>query len=243
MPKLSILMPVFNELNTVERAISETLAANIPVERELVIVDDGSTDGTREILTGREWPEGVRVILHDENQGKGAAVRTALKEARGEYSAIMDADLEYDPGDLADLIEPLLQGKGNVAYGVRAFDGSSSHSFLYVMGNRGVTLACNVLFNVYLRDIMTCHKMIRTEIFQSLELRETGFAIEPEITARLIQRGERITELPVYYAARATSEGKKLTSADGFRTLRTLARCRITGGGKPSAPAPILSAD
>ena len=236
-------MPVFNEIDRVEQAISETLTADIPVERELIIVDDGSTDGTREILTGTEWPDSVRVFFHDENRGKGAAVKTALQQARGEYSAIMDADLEYDPSDIADLIKPLLDGKGNVAYGVRAFDGSSSHSFLYVMGNRGVTLACNLLFNVYLRDIMTCHKVIRTEIFQSLNLRETGFAMEPELTARLIQRGERITEIPVYYAARATSEGKKLTSADGFRTLKTLARCRITGGGKPSAPAAVLSAD
>jgi len=240
-PRLSILMPVYNELKTVERAIAETLATKMPVDRELVIVDDGSTDGTREILTGTKWPKEVRVILHDQNQGKGAAVRTALQAANGEYSAILDADLEYEPADLVGLMVPLLDGKANVAYGVRAFDGSSSHSFLYVLGNRGVTLACNILFNVYLRDIMTCHKVIRTEIFKSLELRETGFAIEPEITARLIQRGEKIIELPVHYAARPTSEGKKLTSADGFRVIRSLLRLRMDGG-RPAAAAPILSA-
>ena len=133
----------------------------------------------------------------------------------------------------------MLAGKANAAFGVRAFDGSSSHSFLYVLGNRGVTLACNIAFNVYLRDIMTCHKVIRTSIFRDLDLRENGFAIEPEITARLIQRGERIVELPVSYVARPTSEGKKLTSADGFRVLRTIARCRREGG-KPDQRAPIV---
>lgn len=240
MPTLSILMPVYNELATVERAISETLAADLPVDRELLIVDDGSTDGTREILTGTDWPPEVRVVLHDRNQGKGAAIRTALREARGEYSAILDADLEYDPEDLGLLLGPLLAGRANVAFGVRAFDGASSHSFLYVLGNRGVTLACDILFNVYLHDIMTCHKVIRTEIFQSLELRESGFAIEPEITARLIQRGERIYELPCKYLARPTSAGKKLNSIDGFRVLRTLLRLRVTGGGRPAEDAPIL---
>ena len=241
MPRLSILMPVYNELNTVERAIAETLAAPLPIDRELVIVDDGSTDGTREILTGTSWPPEVRVILHERNQGKGAAIQTALAAAEGDLAAIMDADLEYDPADIAQLLQPLLDGETNVVYGVRAFDGSSSHSFLYVMGNRGVTLACNVLFNVYLKDIMTCHKVMRTEIFRSLGITESGFAMEPEITARLIQRGERITELPVKYVARPTSEGKKLTSMDGVRTLRTLIRCRVQGGGKPDLRAPVLA--
>jgi hypothetical protein len=123
---------------------------------------------------------------------------------------------------------PLLDGKANAAFGVRAFDGYSSHSYLFVMGNRGVTLACNLLFNVYLHDIMTCHKVIRTELFRSLELRSSGFAIEPEITARLLRRGERIYELPVHYHARTTAEGKKLTAYDGVRTIATLVRCRFS---------------
>ena len=238
MPTLSILMPVFNELNTVESAITQTLAANIPVDFELVIVNDGSTDGTSRILNETNWPDNVRVFTHEQNRGKGAAIRTALQQARGTYSAILDADLEYEASDLAHLLEPLLRGKSNAAFGVRAFDGSSSHSFLYVLGNRGVTLACNLAFNVYLRDIMTCHKVIRTEIFKSLELRENGFPIEPEITARLIQHGERIIELPISYAARPTSAGKKLTSKDGFRVLRTIVRCRLQGG-KPDFQAEV----
>ena len=225
---LSILMPVYNERERVERAIAEVLATELPTEFELIVVDDGSTDGTREILRGGDWDGHVRLIEHPENRGKGAAIQTALEQARGDYSAIFDADLEYDPSDLGLLMPPLLDGRSNASFGVRAFDGYTSHSFLFVLGNKGVTLACNVLFNVYLHDIMTCHKMIRTDIFRSLPLRSAGFAIEPEITARLVQRGERIFEVPVHYRARATNEGKKLTALDGFRVVATLLRCRFS---------------
>ncbi len=225
---LSILMPVYNERERVERAIAEVLATELPSDFELIVVDDGSTDGTREILRSGEWDGRVRLIEHPQNQGKGAAVQTGLTHARGEFAAIFDADLEYDPADLALLMPPLLDGRTNASFGVRAFDGYTSHSFLFVLGNKGVTLACNVLFNVYLHDIMTCQKMIRTEVFRSLPLRSAGFAIEPEITARLVQRGERIFEVPVHYRARATNEGKKLTALDGFRVIGTLVRCRFS---------------
>jgi len=227
---LSILMPVYNERERVERAIAEVLDTPLPTEFELIVVDDGSTDGTREILRSREWDNQVRLFEHPENRGKGAAVQTALSHAQGEFSAIFDADLEYDPTDLGLLMPPLLDGRTNACFGVRAFDGYTSHSFLFVLGNKGVTFACNVLFNVYLHDIMTCHKMIRTEVFRSLRLRSPGFAIEPEITARLVQHGERIFEVPVHYRARATDEGKKLTALDGFRVLGTLLRCRFSEG-------------
>ena len=225
---LSILMPVYNERERVERAITEVLDTELPDEFELIIVDDGSTDGTREILRNGDWGTKVRLFEHAENQGKGAAIRTALHEAQGEYSAIFDADLEYDPGDLALLMPPLMDGRTNACFGVRAFDGYTSHSFLFVMGNKGVTLACNVLFNVYLHDIMTCHKMIRTDVFKDLPLKSPGFAIEPEITARLVQHGERIFEVPVHYRARSNEEGKKLTALDGFRVMATLVRCRLS---------------
>ncbi len=165
---LSILMPVYNERERVERAIAEVLETTLPTEFELIIVNDGSTDGTSEILRSGDWDGRVRLFEHEVNQGKGAAVQTALREARGEFAAIFDADLEYDPGDLALLMPPLLDGRSNACFGVRAFDGYTSHSFLFVLGNKGVTLACNVLFNVYLHDIMTCHKMIRTDLFRSL---------------------------------------------------------------------------
>jgi dolichol-phosphate hexosyltransferase len=225
---LSILMPVYNERERVERAIAEVLATDLPDEFELIVIDDGSTDGTREILRGGRWDRRVRLFEHPQNRGKGAAVQTALAEARGEYAAIFDADLEYDPADLGLLMPPLLDGRANACFGVRAFDGYTSHSFLFVLGNKGVTLACNVLFNVYLHDIMTCHKMIRTDVFRALPLRSAGFSIEPEIAARLVQTGERIFEVPVHYRARSTEEGKKLTALDGFRVLGTLIRCRIT---------------
>jgi glycosyltransferase involved in cell wall biosynthesis len=225
---LSILMPVYNERDRVERAIAEVLETELPSDFELIVVDDGSLDGTREILRGGQWDQRMRLFEHPENQGKGAAVQTALTQARGEFAAIFDADLEYDPTDLALLMPPLLDGRTNACFGVRAFDGYTSHSFLYVLGNKGVTLACNVLFNVYLHDIMTCHKMIRTDLFRSLPLRSPGFGIEPEITARLVQRGERIFEVPVHYRARSTEEGKKLTAVDGFRVIATLLRCRFS---------------
>jgi glycosyltransferase involved in cell wall biosynthesis len=230
-PQLSILIPVYNEAPTVERAVAALLEADLPVSTELILVDDGSTDGTRGIIESADWPEDqVRVLWHSQNQGKGAAVRTALAAATGEIATIFDADLEYDPEDLKDLLPPLLDGTTNAAFGVRAFDGFTSHSFLYVLGNRSVTLAANVLFNVYLKDLMTMHKAIRTEVFKALPLHERGFAIEPEIAARLLQRGERIFEVPVHYKARATEEGKKLTWVDGLRVLRTLVRCRVTRG-------------
>ncbi|HET9103346.1 MAG TPA: glycosyltransferase family 2 protein [Solirubrobacteraceae bacterium] len=228
---LSILMPVYNERERVERAIAEVLATELPDQFELIIVDDGSTDGTLDILRGRDWGEQVRLFEHGHNQGKGAAIQTALREARGDFSCIFDADLEYDPADLGLLMPPLLDGRTNACFGVRAFDGYTSHSFLFVLGNKGVTLACNVLYNVYLHDIMTCHKMIRTDLFRSLPLREPGFAIEAEISARLVQRRERIFEVPVHYRARSNEEGKKLTAVDGLRVIKTLTRCKFTPTG------------
>jgi glycosyltransferase involved in cell wall biosynthesis len=228
---LSILMPVYNEAETLEQAVAEVLDADLPVETELIVVDDGSTDGSSALLERLDLRGRGTVLSHERNRGKGAAVSTALARARGEYATIFDADLEYEPNDIADLLDPLTNGLTNAAFGVRAFDGYTSHSFLYVLGNRAVTLAANVLFNVYIKDLMTCHKAIRTEVFQSLPLREPGFAIEAEITARLLQQGERIYEVPVHYHARATEEGKKLTAMDGARVLRALLRCRFTPDG------------
>lgn len=224
---LSVLMPVYNERERVEQAIAAVLATKLPTELELIVVDDGSTDGTREILRAWRWDSRVRYLEHDRNRGKGAAIQTALAAATGEYAAIFDADLEYDPEDLAVLLPPLISGRANAAFGVRAFDGYSAHSFWFVIGNRGVTLVCNLLFNVFLHDIMTCQKVIRTELFRSLNLRANGFSIEPEITARLLRRGERIFEVPVHYRARSTAEGKKLTAYDGVRTIAMLLRCRF----------------
>ena len=224
---LSILMPVYNERATVEAAIADALGAELPVPRELVLVDDGSTDGTRELLRDSSWPDEVSVHFHDRNRGKGAAVRTALGHATGDFAAILDADLEYHASDLAPMLAPLLAGETNVVFGTRAWHAHSSYGFWYVMGNKLVTFATNLLYNCWISDVMTCHKAMRTELFRSLELRERGFGIEPEIAARVLRAGERIYEVPITYRARSREEGKKLTAFDGLRVLRTLVRCRM----------------
>ena len=225
---LSILMPVFNERGTVEAAIDDALTAELPVDgRQLVIVDDGSTDGTRELLASSTFPEAVTVVYHDRNLGKGAAVRTALGHASEEFAAILDADLEYHASDLGHVLEPLLSGEAHVVFGTRAWTSQSSFSFWYVMGNKAVTFATNVLYNCWISDVMTCYKAMHTELFRSLALKERGFAIEPEIAARVLRAGERIHEVPISYRARSREAGKKLTALDGLRVLRTLVRCRV----------------
>jgi glycosyltransferase involved in cell wall biosynthesis len=227
-PDLTILMPVFNERATIDAAIADALAAELPVEtRELVIVDDGSTDGTREHLRDASRPENVHVVFHERNQGKGAAVRTALKHARGRFSAILDADLEYEAADLGPLLRPLLSDEAKVVFGSRAWTSQASFSFWYVIGNKAVTFATNLLYNSWISDVMTCHKAMGTELFRSLPLREKGFAIEPEIAARVLRSGVRIHEVQISYRARSREEGKKLTAFDGLRVVRTLVRCRL----------------
>jgi glycosyltransferase involved in cell wall biosynthesis len=227
MSKLSILMPVFNERETVATAIERALQVELPVGRELIIVDDGSTDGTRELLQEQVWPETVTLVTHPENRGKGAAIQTALTHASGTYSTILDADLEYDPANFPALLEPLLSGEAAAVYGVRGFQAHSAYSFWYVLGNRAVTFTANALYNAWLSDLMTCFKALSTDLFRSLRLREQGFAIEAEITARLLRSGVVIYEVPVTYRARRREEGKKLTAHDGLRVLATLARCRV----------------
>lgn len=228
-PELSILMPVYDEPATLEAAIADVLEADLPVQsRELVIVDDGSAEPTRRLLREGHWPENVRVLHHDRNRGKGAALQTALAAAKGTWATVMDADLEYPAANLAGLLEPLLSGRAEVVFGTRGFESHSAYSFWYVVGNKGVTLVANVLFDSWLSDIMTCHKAMPTALFRELGLRERGFAVEAEITARLLGRGIRIYEVPVTYRARSRSAGKKLTGTDGVRVLRTLLRCRLT---------------
>ncbi|HVS85724.1 MAG TPA: glycosyltransferase family 2 protein [Gaiellaceae bacterium] len=225
-PELTLLMPVYNEHATVERAIAEVLAAPLP-DYELIVIDDGSTDGTRELLREGTWPDHVRVLHHERNRGKGAALRTGLAESRGVYTAIMDADLEYDPSDIPALLEPLRRGDSPAAYGTRGFQSHSAYSFWYVVGNHAVTFFANAIYNCWISDMMTGHKAIRTDLFRSLRLRSRGFAIEAEITARLLREDVRIYEVPIVYRARSRSEGKKLTALDGLRVLATLLRCRF----------------
>jgi glycosyltransferase involved in cell wall biosynthesis len=236
MTELSILTPVYNEEATVEEAIERALRADLGTDSyELVVVDDGSTDGTRSLLAERDWPDQVRVFLHDRNRGKGAAVRTALREARGRYSVILDADLEYDPNDLAKLLGPVREGVVDAAYGSRAFQAHSAYSFWYVVGNRFLSLATNVIYNTWITDVYTCFKLMPTDLMRSLDLRSTGFTIEAELTGRLLRSGARIYEVGIDYVARTREEGKKITPLDGIRGLLMLVRCRF--GPANRAPA------
>jgi glycosyltransferase involved in cell wall biosynthesis len=229
MTELSIMMPVYNEEATIERAIERVLAADLGTDSyELVIVDDGSTDRTRELLGGREWPGEVRISYAAENRGKGQAIRTALAEARGTYSVILDADLEYDPNDLRDLLAPVRDQIADAAFGTRAFRAHSAYSFWYVMGNRALSMATNVIFNTWITDVYTCFKLMPTELMRSLSLREDGFTIEAEITGRLLRTGARIYEVPITYVARRREEGKKIRPSDGLRGLLTLVRIRFS---------------
>lgn len=221
-------MPVYNERATVQRAIDAVLETKLPASYELIVVDDGSRDGTGELLASGSWPEHVRLLHHDRNRGKGEALRTALAEARGTYTTILDADLEYLPSDIPMLLDPLMRGDAQAVFGTRAFRSHSAYSFWYVLGNRAVTLVANIIYNCWISDLMTGHKALRTDLFRSLDLRERGFAIEAEIMARLLGRGIRVYEVPVEYRARSREEGKKLTALDGLRVLRTLLRCRLS---------------
>ena len=228
MPDLSILMPVYNEEATVEQAIRRVFDADLPVDGvELVVVDDGSSDATGSILSGTDWPAELKLLSHPANQGKGAAIRTAAANASGEYSAILDADLEYDPADIGRLLEPMIAGRAEAVFGTREFESHTSYGAWYVLGNKTVTLAANLLYNSWISDLMTCLKAMPTERLRSLKLREKGFAIEPEITARLLRSGIRIHEVPITYTARTRVEGKKLHAVDAIRVLETLLRCRF----------------
>jgi glycosyltransferase involved in cell wall biosynthesis len=227
MTELSVLMPAFNERGTVERAIAAVLDADLGVHGlELLVVDDGSTDGTGDVLAQTAWPANVRILSHARNLGKGAAVRTALDSATGTYATVFDADLEYDAQQIAQMIPALRSGEKAV-FGVRGFQSHSAYNFWYVLGNKSVTLAANLLYNSWVADIMTCHKAMPTDVFRALDVREHGFAIEAEITAKLLRMGIRIYEVPVTYRARSRESGKKLTAIDGLRVLATLVKYRI----------------
>lgn len=229
MTELSILMPVFNEEATVERAIGRALDADVGTDAyELVIVDDGSTDRTREILQDGEWPKQVRIHYARRNGGKGRAIREAMRQAKGRYAVILDADLEYDPNDLKPLLGPVRDGIADAAYGTRAFQSHSAYSFWYVMGNRFLSMATNVIFNTWITDVYTCFKLMPTDLMRSLDLRENGFGIEAEITGRLLRAGAHIYEVPISYVARSREEGKKIRPSDGIRGLMTLLRIRFS---------------
>lgn len=221
-------MPAFNEESTIEAAILDALGAELDVDdRELIVVENGSRDRTREILRSTDWSDEVRVIELDANRGKGGAVRVALEAVQGRYVGLLDADREYDAADFAGMLQPLREQGMDAVFGTRAWQAHSAYSFWYVMGNRVINHAANVLYNVWLSDCMVGMKLIPADLFRSLELREDGFAFEAEIVARLLRHNARIYEVPVRYAARSREQGKKLRAKDGFAMLRTFVRCRF----------------
>jgi glycosyltransferase involved in cell wall biosynthesis len=226
--KLSILMPVYNEQDRVATAVKQALAVDYQCDTELVIVDDGSRDGSAEILARIDDPR-VQLVTHPGNRGKGAAIRTAAEHANGDYMIILDADLEYDPENIPTLLAPVLEGRSEVVYGVRGFGGHTAYSFWYVMGNKAVTTAANVLFNCYIGDLETCFKLLPLALYRSLDIRSAGFGMEAEVTAKLLARGVRPFEVPISYRARTREEGKKITWRDGVEALWILTRERVRG--------------
>jgi glycosyltransferase involved in cell wall biosynthesis len=227
--KLSVLMPVYNEASTLDAAVARVLDVEYPCDMELVLVDDGSTDGTQELIAG--LPASVVSHRHRVNRGKGAAVRTAAGLASGDYVIVCDADLEYAPSDIPALLGPILEGEAEVVFGTRSFGSHTAYSFWYVLGNWAVTMAANVLFNAWLSDLETCFKVMPLALYRDLDLREEGFGVEPEITAKLLKRHIRPYEVPITYRARGREQGKKLTWRDGVMALWILARIRFLAHG------------
>ena len=227
--KLSILMPASNEAATVGLAIKRVLDVRYPCEIELVAVDDGSKDNTREVLAGIDDP---RLVIgeHPVNRGKGAAVRTAAAMATGDHMIVFDADLEYYPEDILNLLAPLQRGDAEVVYGVRTFGASTAHSFWFVIGNKVNTFTANAVFNTWISDLHTCLKLMPLDLFRQLPVRENGFGLDTEITALLLARGYRPYEVPINYKARSREEGKKLTWGDGVESTWILFRVRVREG-------------
>ena len=224
--RLSVVIPVFNERMTLERILSKVDAVDI--EKELVIVDDCSTDGTRDLLLAMTQPDRV-VVLHDTNQGKGAALRTGFRRARGEYVIVQDADLEYDPGDYVSLLNAATAHDAAVVYGTRFSGPRPAMAYQNWVGNRVLTGVTNFLFGAALTDMETCYKLIRRDVVQSLEIESNRFNVEPEITAKLLMRGLNIREVPVSYVGRTRAEGKKISGVDFISALWTLVRLRAGG--------------
>lgn len=224
--KLSILMPVYNEAATVVTVIKRVLDVEYPCEVELVVSDDGSRDGSADLIAALDDPR-LRLVRNERNRGKGAAIRAAAGAATGDYMIICDADLEYSPDDIPRLVDVVLRGDAEVVYGTRSFGSHTAYSFWYVLGNKAVTMAANVLFDSWLSDIETCFKLMPLALYRELDVRSAGFGMEAEVTGKLLKRRVRPYEVPIAYRARSREEGKKLTWRDGVEALWILTATRF----------------
>jgi glycosyltransferase involved in cell wall biosynthesis len=225
-PMLSVVMPAYNERQTVDEIIRRVLA--VPLKLELIVIDDCSTDGTREILQQMQKELGFTLVLQPANAGKGAALRAGFAEVKGDIAVVQDADLEYSPEEYPELIELICSGRADVVYGSRFLGRHRVFLFVHYLGNRLLTLLTNVLYNTMLTDMETCFKAMRVDVMRSMTLKSNRFGIEPEITAKIFKRGYRVYEIPITYDGRGYEDGKKITWRDGIVAVWTLIRFRFT---------------
>jgi glycosyltransferase involved in cell wall biosynthesis len=226
--KLSIIMPVYNESETLREILAQVRAVELAgVEKEILVVDDGSSDGSPEILYDESGAGDLHVFFHDRNLGKGAAVRTAIEHATGDLILIQDADLEYDPRDYPNLIRPIVEGRVTVVYGSRFLGPRKAMLFWHMLGNKLLTLTTNILYNAILSDMETCYKCFRADVIQDIPLRSKRFEFEPEVTAKVLKRGHRIFEVPISYYGREYHEGKKISWRDAPLAFWTLFKYRF----------------
>ena len=224
-PTLSVVIPVYNERKSLLEIIQRV--QSVPIEKEIILVDDFSTDGTRELLRSLD-PRKFKVLYHERNQGKGAALRTGFQQAAGQFVIVQDADLEYDPNDYPKLLQPILDGRADVVYGSRFSGLRRNMTSLHTLGNLLLTWITNAFYRTSITDMETCYKLFRRETIQGIRIESNRFNFEPEVTAKILKRGLRIVEVPISYSGRSFSEGKKITWRDGFSAVWALIKYRFT---------------